>query len=395
MGKDNNILTVNAGSSSVKLISFSGDLKQQVFRAEVTDIGQPNCTLKISLPNLEVQTYAVQAHNQAEATQAILDQLNEKFTRPSAIGHRLVHGGPNFNHPILITEQVIEILSEAIIFDPEHMPAEIELIRMFSQLFGDTPQVACFDTAFSQDMPAIAKLLPLPRKFSELGLRRYGFHGLSYEYLLTKFQEMAGELAKNGRVIMAHLGSGASLTALKGGKPLDTSMSFTPASGVLMSTRSGDLDPGIFAFLHQKLGMTAEEFNHIIYFESGLTGISGYSGDMELLIKESVNNPKAAEAVDLFCYQVRKTIGSFSAVLGGVDSLIFSGGIGQNSPVIREKICQGLEYLGITLDKSRNMNQEFLISGGDSRTGVHVIPTDEAVVIADQTLQTITKEGGY
>ncbi len=393
MGTKRNILTVNAGSSSVKLVLFSNDPQRQVFAAEATNIGQPNAALKIVTQHKDVENIKLNVASQMEAAEAILDRMADKITDLDGVGHRIVHGGPYFSKPVVVTQEVIDKLRGLSTFDPEHLPVEIELVKFFTERFASIPQIACFDTAFYQNMPDVAKLLPLPRKFEKLGLRRYGFHGLSYEYVLRNFKEVAGEESAHGRVVLAHLGGGASLTAVKDGKPLDTTMSFTPASGIPMSTRTGDLDPGIVAFLHQQASMTVDEFNHMVNFESGLLGVSDTSADMELLIREYADNQHAAEAVDLFCYQVRKTIGSFAAVLGGLDSLVFTGGMGENAPVIREKVCQSLGYLDISLDKQRNQNHEFLISRDESRVGVHVMRTDEAAVIAAQTRQVIEKEG--
>jgi len=389
------ILTVNSGSSSIKLVLFSAETLKRILEISVANIGQRNAMITLETTPNQKHTQDIQADNHEEAIVAMLDRIADQLSPDEllAIGHRIVHGGQKYDKPIAITAGVVENLKHIAPFDPEHMKTAIGLINTFRHRFPQTTQVACFDTAFYKNMPPVARLLPLPRKFEALGLRRYGFHGLSYEYLLQRFRERAGGTAMNGRVILAHLGSGASLTAVKNGKPLDTTMSFTPASGVPMSTRAGDLDPGIVAFLHERTGMTIEEFNHMVHFESGLLGISGTSADMELLIRESTHSQHAADAVNLFCYQIRKTIGSFAAVLGGLDSLIFAGGMGENAPIIRENVCEGLEYLGIKLDAQRNMNHEFLISGDDSTVGVHVIHTDEAAVIAERTRQIIEREG--
>jgi acetate kinase len=388
------ILTVNSGSSSIKLVLFSAETLKRILEISVANIGQQNATVTLETASDQKHTQEIQADNHESAIAAMLDRIADQLSPDGlvAIGHRVVHGGQKYGEPIVITAGVVENLKHIAPFDPEHMKTAIGLIDTFQHRFPQTTQVACFDTAFYKDMPLVARLLPLPRKFESLGLRRYGFHGLSYEYLLQQFRELAGETAMNGRVILAHLGSGASLTAVKNGKPLDTTMSFTPASGIPMSTRSGDLDPGIVAFLHERTGMTIEEFNHMVHFESGLLGVSGTSADMEVLIRDSAHSQHAADAVNLFCYQVRKTIGSFAAVLGGLDSLIFAGGMGENAPFIRENVCEGLEYLGIKLDTQRNMDHEFLISGDDSAVGVHVIHTDEAAVIAAQTRQTVERE---
>lgn len=386
------LLTVNAGSSSVKLGLFATDSLQLLLEVTVANIGLSNASLTLTKSGQAVPLELVQAANHAEATALALDRLAGHLTdhQLTAIGHRIVHGGPTFSEPVIITDTVVESLQAIAPFDPEHLPVALQLIQMFGQCFSGLPQIACFDTAFYKALPPVAQLLPLPRKYASLGLRRYGFHGLSYESLLQNFRATAGEQAAKGRVILAHLGSGASLTALKDGQPLDTTMSFTPASGIVMSSRSGDLDPGIADFLRRQADLSGEAFNHMVHFEAGLLGVSELSADMHELLQHAGSNPQAAEAVALFCYQVRKTIGSFAAVLDGLDSLVFSGGIGENAPVIRESICRGLSYLGLTLDTQRNEAQEFLISAEGSRVGVHVLHTDEAVVIARQTSALIT-----
>ena len=253
--------------------------------------------------------------------------------------------------------------------------------------------MACFDTAFFKDLPYVAKVVPIPKKYYSLGVQNYGFHGLSYTSLLGTFREKAGDVAANGRVVLAHLGSGASITATKLGKPIDTTMGFTPTSGLVMSTRSGDLDPNVFGFLHRQSNMSLEEFEQMVSEKSGLLGVSGNSGDMHKLLSIEDKNSDAKMAVELFVHRVKKSIGAFSAVLGGVDSIIFSGGIGEQSSVLRTRICQGLEYLGVELNQAMNEQNDFLISSGQSKVGVHVIPTDEAQVIATQTVKLLDMSG--
>lgn len=385
------ILTINAGSSSVKLVLFtaSASTLEQSLEVTVTNIGQPNAAITVLAASEAPQMQPAQVADHTQALDAALACMQLSPEQLVAVGHRVVHGGPVFDAPTVMTPTTVHQLRDISVFDPVHLPIELDIIEDFMRRFPDVPHVACFDTAFFHDLPAVARLLPLPRTFESLGLRRYGFHGLSYAFLLQKFGETAGQTAGHGRIIIAHLGSGASLAAIKDGKPLDTTMAFTPASGIPMSTRAGDLDPGIGAFLHHKTGMTWEQFDHMVQFESGLLGVSGLSADMERLINESDHNHQAAEAVDLFCYQVQKTIGGFAAVLGGVDSIIFAGGMGEHAPLIRYKICRSLRYLGVSLDERRNAQHAFLISSDDSSVGVHVMHTDEAAIIASQTQQTI------
>lgn len=381
------ILTVNGGSSSIKLILFTIDSLQSTLEVTISNIGQPSGLLTIHRPPESPTIQSLHDNNYKEAISVLLDNVADQIELKNlaAIGHRIVHGGQTFDKPTVLTMAVIEQLRDLVVFDPQHMPMAIDLVLALGERFPGITQVACFDTTFYRELPKIARLLPLPRKLESIGLRRYGFHGLSYESLLSGFQKLAGETAAHGRIILAHLGSGVSLTAVKDGKVLDTTMSFTPASGVPMSTRPGDLDPGIVGFLLRQTTMTAEDFNHMVLFESGLLGVSESSSDMETLLQQSTDNPKAADAINLFCYQVRKAIGSLSTVLGGIDSLVFAGGMGEQAPVIRAAICDGLGYLGINLDLRRNEAGDFLISSYHGRVGVHVMHTNEAAVIAAQT----------
>lgn len=386
------IVTVNAGSSSIKIVIFSKDpASTKVSRLAslvLSGIGQPVSLLQIVRPDMPAQAEELHVANYTTGTSLIIEKLTEfmPVSNVLAVGHRLVHGGIKYTRPTPIKE-----ISEAdwqllAGLDPEHTPAAHHLITQFLQFIPGALQVACFDTAFFQDLPYTAKIVPIPKKYYQAGMRRYGFHGLSYASLLDTFREKAGEEAVNGRVILAHLGSGASMAATYSGKPLDTTMGFTPTSGLVMSTRSGDLDPNVFSFLHRQDGMGLDEFTQMVSFESGLLGVSGISGDMQKLLGLEAQSSDAKAAVDLFVYNVKKSVGALSAILGGVDSLIFSGGIGEQSSVLRTRICQGLGYLGIEINETTNRQNDFLISSPQSRVGVHVIPTDEAQVIAAQTI---------
>ncbi|MEZ5364244.1 MAG: acetate/propionate family kinase [Bryobacterales bacterium] len=299
------------------------------------------------------------------------------------VGHRVVHGGPNYGEPERITPEMLAELERLQPFDPEHLPAEIRLIRALDERLGSVPQVACFDTAFHREMPRVAQLLAIPRRYEAQGVRRYGFHGLSYAFLMRELARLGGPQAARGCVILAHLGSGASLAAVRAGKPVDTSMGFTPAAGIPMSARSGDLDPGLPGYLARTEGLDAEGFNEMIHSRSGLLGVSETSSDMRDLLHLEASDLRAAEAVALFCYQVKKWIGAFAAALGGVDALVFSGGIGQNAPVIRQRVCAGLDFLGIALDPARNAANETVISADSGGAKVWVIPTDEERMIAE------------
>jgi acetate kinase len=300
----------------------------------------------------------------------------------TAVGHRVVHGGPNYSQPQRITAEMVEELRQLSAFDPEHLPEEILLTGAFHRRFPDLPQVACFDTAFHHDLPRVARLLPIPRRYEAQGVRRYGFHGLSYEFLLGELGRLAGTEAAQGRVILAHLGSGASLAAVRDGKSVDTSMSFTPAAGLPMGTRSGDLDPGLVWYLARTEGLDAKRFNEMVNSQSGLLGVSETSSDMRDLLDRETLDVRAADAIALFCYQVKKWIGAFAAALGGLDTLVFAGGIGENAPAVRAWACEGLGFLGIELEEKRNAASEGMISAAASRVVVRVIRTDEELMIA-------------
>jgi acetate kinase len=381
------ILAVNAGSSSIKAVIYDRQqLSKPLTRAVLENIGETSAALRMTSLNGRFSTKSVAAFDHEAAIELIVDWLEDELAPGSivGIGHRIVHGGPNHSKPKLIDATLLDDLMTFATFDPVHLPIEIMLVKVLERRMPDAAQVACFDTMFYHDLPKVAQILPLPRKFQQDGLRRYGFHGLSYSYLLSQLGDAA-----EGRVVMAHLGSGASLTATVKGKPVDTTMSFTPASGIPMSTRAGDLDPGIGWYLHQTHGIDAEQFNTMVNKESGLLGISGTSGDMYTLLQNEGEDEGAAEAVAVFCYQVKKTIGSLAAAMGGIDTLVFSGGMGDDAPKIRERICTGLSFLGIELDLQRNEAMDDVISSHDSRVTMRVVHTDEEQVIAKLTEETI------
>jgi acetate kinase len=284
--------------------------------------------------------------------------------------------------PEIVTQALLDELHRIRPYDPDHLPREIELIEAFRRRHPKLPQVACFDTAFHHTMPRVARLLPIPRRFDARGVQRYGFHGLSYAYLMEELARVAGANVALGRVILAHLGNGASLAAVQGGKSIDTSMGFTPTSGLPMSTRSGDLDPGLAPYLARTEQITAKQFYEMINHESGLLGVSEISSDMRDLLAQEAADVRAAEAVALFCYQAKKWLGAFAAALGGLDTLVFSAGIGENCPSIRARICDGLGFLGIELNEARNAESAPLISTDAGRVAVRVIRTDEELMIA-------------
>ncbi|HEY8034344.1 MAG TPA: acetate/propionate family kinase [Methylobacter sp.] len=380
------VLAINGGSSSIKFALFEVDASlRRILEGGIDRIGLPETTLRVKDWNLAGSfSRLIMKGNYTVAVDTLMDWIEERIGPDAltAVGHRIVHGGPKYCKPQRITAETIEELRRLSPFDPEHMPEEILLIEAIHRRFPNLPQVACFDTAFHHDLPRVAKLLPIPRRFEAKGVRRYGFHGLSYEFLMRELVRVSGAKAARSRIILAHLGNGASMAAVRNGKSIDTSMAFTPAAGLVMSSRSGDLDPGLIWFMARNEQMTALQFNHMVNHESGLLGISETSSDLRDLLAQETDDVRAAEAVALFCYQAKKWIGSFAAVLGGLDTLVFTGGIGENAPLIRTRICEGLDFLGIKLSQERNKESERIISADASRVTVHVIRTDEELMIA-------------
>jgi acetate kinase len=374
------ILTINGGSSSIKFALFepNGAMKR-ILRGVIKRIGSSDALFAVQgsesfSRKLEISSYPA-------AVEVLMEWLEKQIGRGAiaAVGHRIVHGGPKYNAPQRITGEMMDDLRALSSFDPEHLPEELALIEAVFLRCPDPPQIACFDTAFHHDLPRVAQLLPIPRRYFEQGVRRYGFHGLSYAYLME-------QLGPSGRVILAHLGSGASLAAVRDGKPVDTSMAFTPAAGFPMSTRSGDLDPGLIGYLAQTEQMTASQFQKMVNHESGLLGISEMSSDMRTLLEHEAKDERAAEAVTMFCYQVKKWIGAFAAALGGLDTLVFAGGMGENAPLVRARICEGLGFLGLELDEKQNAGNAGIISAKTSSVSVRVIRTDEELMIARSVL---------
>jgi acetate kinase len=380
------ILTINGGSSSIKFALFeSGELLQRILAGSIDRIGMPEATFLVKgSQKVDNFTRPVTAANHTEAVGVLMDWIEERIRRGelTAVGHRVVHGGPKYSEPQRITPEMVAELHQLQPFDPDHLPEEILLTEAFHHRFPNLVQVACFDTAFHHDLPRVAQLFPIPRRYEAKGVRRYGFHGLSYEFLMQELARLAGPQAAAGRVILAHLGNGASLAAVYEGKSMDTSMGLTPAGGVPMSTRSGDLDPGLVWYLARAEKITAKKFNEMVNFQSGLLGISETSSDMHDLLERETKDVRAAEAVALFCYQVKKWIGAFAAALGGLDTLVFAGGIGENAPVVRARICAGLGFLGIELEEKPNAASAAVISAQASRVAVRVIHTDEEWMIA-------------
>jgi acetate kinase len=378
------VLTINGGSSSIRFAVYAaGETPRRRLDGKIDRIGLSGTTLIVEDPACKPQVPCrIAAADHGTAVGFLLDWLDAQsiFASVKAVGHRVVHGMQH-SEPERVTRTLLAELHRITPYDPDHLPREIALIEAFLQRHPRLPQVACFDTAFHRTMPRVARLLPIPRRYGAKGVERYGFHGLSYAYLMEELHRLDPPAAK-GRVILAHLGNGASLAAVHHGKSIDTSMGFTPAAGLVMSTRSGDLDPGLPYYLARTEGMTAPQFQQMVNHESGLLGVSGTSPDLRDLCASEATDVRAAEAVELFCYQVRKWIGSFAAALGGLDTLVFAAGIGENAPLIRKRICHGLGFLGIELNQKCNARNAPLISPDDGRVKVRVIRTDEEIMIA-------------
>ena len=380
------VLAMNGGSSSIKFALYRrGDPPKRRLHGKVDRIGVRDTTLTFDDPVHNRQdSRGIGDFDHRSAATFLIDWLDEQVGLASigAVGHRVVNGGPHYNEPQRVTHELLDELRRISAYASEHLPSEIVVIDLFRERVPGLPQVACFDTAFHRDMPRVAKILAIPRRFQAQGVERYGFHGLSYSFLMGELARVARAEAALGRVILAHLGNGASLAAVRRGKGIDTSMGFTPAAGVPMSTRSGDLDPGLVWYLAQTEHMTAEQFHHMVNRQSGLLGVSDTSSDLRDLLGREADDVRAAEAVALFCYQVTKCVGAFAAALGGLDTLVFAGGIGENAPVIRARICAGLGFLGIQLDPTRNESSQPVISADAGRVDVRVIGTDEEMMIA-------------
>ena len=390
------ILTVNGGSSSIKFALFEGGgTLTLVLAGAIERIGFSNATLTVKAAiAADSVSQPILARDHTAAVDAFMKwiEVHNITDALCAVGHRVLQGGPAYYKPQRVTADMLAELRKLSPFDPDHIPEELELIEAFRNCFPRLAQIACFDTAFHHDMPRVAQLIAIPRRYEAQGIRRYGFHGLSYAFLLEKLGTIAGTQASRGRVILAHLGNGASLAAVKDGRSVDTSMSFTPASGVPMGSRSGDLDPGIVAYLSATEKMTASDFNKMVNSQSGLLGISETSSDMRDLLEREAEDVRAAEAVELFCYQIKKCIGAFAAAMGGVDTLVFAGGVGENSAVVRSRICEDLAFLGIELDERRNGTNADVISSPSSQGIVRVIHTDEELMIATTVNQILATE---
>lgn len=385
------ILAINAGSSNIKFALFQpGAAPERRLEGCVDGIGTASgCFSVTGATEAESFSRHFGIPERFNAAQVLIDWLGERVGPDAlcAIGHRIVHGGPACFASQPLTAALRQDLRKLVPLDPAHLPLELLLVDALHQRYPGVPQVACFDTAFHYAMPRVARLMPIPRRYQALGVRRYGFHGLSCAFLVDELARLAGKDASLGRVVLAHLGGGASMTAVRDGKSVDTSMGLTPAGGLPGATRSGDLDPGLALYLTHLEQMTPAKFNHMVHHESGLLGIAETTGDMRELLGRQAADAHAAEAVALFCYQAKKTVCAMAGALAGLDTLVFSGGIGAHAPEVRARICAGLGFIGIELDPLRNAEDAPVISTDASAVTVRVIRTDEEHMIAKQVIQ--------
>jgi acetate kinase len=388
-----NVLTINGGSSSIRFAVFAANRPpKRLLQGKIDRIGSRDANLAVEHGDGSPIRIPAETAGRS-AADFLLDWLQSQpsFDTVGGVGHRVVHGMLH-SDPERVTAELLTELKRDIPFDPEHLPRELDLIEAVQRRHGRLPQVVCFDTAFHRSMPQVATQLPIPRRFAAAGVQRYGFHGLSYTFLMQELTRLGDPAAAAGRVILAHLGSGASLAAVRNGRCIDTSMGFTPTAGLVMGTRSGDLDPGLMSFLASSGGMSPAEFRTMANHESGMLGISETSADVRDLLARENSDPRAAQALAVFCYQAKKWIGAYAAALGGIDTLVFAGGIGENAAAVRKRICEGLEFLGIEIDGSANDRHAPRISADGGRVAVRVIRTDEETVIAASTLRLLGLE---
>lgn len=388
------VLTMNGGSSSLKFsIARAAHPPRRVLLGAVSSIGTDDSTLTIDRGTGGIDSRPARAANHAEAAKAVLARLEADGALPgvAAIAHRVVHGGRFSERSRRITPALLHELRSLAPLDPDHMPAELAIVDAMAARAAAVPQIACFDTTFHQTMPRVARLLPIPRRYQTAGLERYGFHGLSYTFLLEELARVAGEPAARGRVILAHLGAGASLAAILGGRCVDTTMGFTPTSGIMMATRSGDLDPGVLLWLLRNERLSTDALDELVNRRSGLFGVSETTPNMRELLAREASDPRAAEAVELFSHLARKAIGALATTLDGIDTLVFSGGIGDKAPAIRARIVRGLEHLGIVIDARRNEANADVISAHGARCVVRVMVTDEESILAREALAVLER----
>jgi len=405
------LLTLNTGSSSLKAARYVlGDSERLDFAAQVDRIGQGGqggqAGGRLHITDADGNTLLDQAgdfSDHAAALDALLAWLHGRGDDGviDTVGHRVVHGGAQYREPTAITDDLLAALRGLVAIDPDHLPQAIATIEAVRRAYPDLPQVACFDTAFHARMPAVAQAIALPAAYTDMtgttgteaGVRRYGFHGLSYEYITNTLRAMDAAAAA-GRVVIAHLGNGASMAAVRDGVGIETTMGFTPTGGLVMGTRTGDLDPGVLIYLLRERGLSVSDLSDLVNKEAGLRGVSGTSGDMRDLLSREASDPRAAAAVALFCYTAKKHLGALVATLGGLDTLVFTGGIGEHAAPVRERICAGLGFLGITIDAGRNAAHAPVISADGAPVTVRVMATDEDLMIARHTFQLITHPAG-
>jgi acetate kinase len=388
------VLTLNGGSSSIRFAIYdAAGTSRKLLAGKLERIGLEGTRLSVDEFRDGAVAHTdtpVDAGDRIAAASYVTEWLASQplFATVAGVGHRVVYGMQH-SKPERVTPELLAELRKITPYDPEHLPAELELIENIRKQHADLPQVACFDTAFHRTMPRVATLLPIPRRYEAKGLQRYGFHGLSYTFLIEELVRLGDPAAARGRVILAHLGNGASLAAVRDGESIDTSMGFTPTSGLVMSTRSGDLDPGVVGFLAVTESMDVAAYQRMVTHASGLLGVSETSSDIRDLLARESEDVRAAEAVALFCYQVKKWIGSFAAALGGLDTLVFAGGIGENAAPLRARICDGLQFLGIELSAAHNARNAPRVSADAAPVTVRVIRTDEESVIASSTIRAL------
>ena len=390
------ILVVNAGSSSIKFQLFSasaGDQLQRRLKGQIEGIGvRPRLVAKDVKGEILVDNAwpVADVADVPAALSKVVEFLREEIgTLPTAVGHRVVHGGPDYSEPILIDDAVLERLQAFAPLAPLHQPNNLGPIRTLRQRQPQLPQIACFDTAFHRGHPDVADRYALPEQFYQEGVRRYGFHGLSYEYIASQLPKLAPDIAQ-GHVVVAHLGSGASMCAMQAGKSMESTMGFTALDGLPMGARPGQLDAGIVLYLVAEKGMSAKEIERLFYHDSGLKGLSGISNDVRDLLASS--DPRAKRALDYFVYRIALFTGMLAAAMGGIDGFVFTAGIGENAPVIREAVAQRLTWLGLELDPEANAKGTGRISAKGSRVACYVIPTDEELMIARHTLRVLRAE---
>ena len=371
------LLCLNAGSSSLKFSVWEGD--ESLAEGEVEGIGRPEAFAWLQTPRAPRRRLPGQWADHGEAAARVFALLGEHaLPAPAGVGHRLVHGGRRHVAPERVTPALIADLRALIPLAPLHLPSGLAGVEAVTARFPALPQAVCFDTAFHRDLPEVARRLPLPRALADAaGIERFGFHGLSYEYVVERLGA-----AGRGRVVIAHLGNGASMAAVRQGRAVDTTMGFTPAGGFMMGTRTGDLDPGVLLYLMRENGYDAPRLDRLVNKESGLLGVSGVSADMKTLLERRAHDEAAALAVAMFCYHARKQIGAFAAAMDGLDTLVFTGGIGERAAPVRAEICAGLGHLGVRLDPARNAAHEDPASVAAGGCTVRIVPTREDMMIA-------------